>query len=333
MNDRRPRLTPQVADVRRAVRAHLDELVAADAELVLAALSGGADSLALASAVSFEAPRAGLRAGAVIIDHNLQPGSAEVAERAAGQARELGLDPVLVRRVDVGGAGGPEATARQARYAALDEVADELGAACVFLGHTLDDQSETVLLGLARGSGGTSLAGMADVSGIYRRPLLGIHRSATQQVCEDLGLDPWNDPHNIDQQYARVRVRHTVLPTIEAQLGPGITEALARSAEQSREDAEALETIATDLFDDALDLTDGGIALSVDVLGAQSAAIRNRLIRRLAKTEFDQSLTREHTLLVSQLVTNWHGQAELHLPGLRVHRDARRIVFTANPAR
>lgn len=331
MNARRPRLTPQVADARRAVRAHIDDLVAADATLILVALSGGADSLALAAATAFEADRTGLRAGAVIIDHGLQLNSAEVAERAASQAHALGLDPVIVRRVQVSGAGGPEATARQARYHAFDEVAVEHSADAIFLGHTLDDQAETVLLGLARGSGGTSLSGMAEVNGLYRRPLLGIHRATTWQVCEDSGLEPWHDPHNHDQQYARVRVRRTVLPTLEAQLGPGITEALARSAEQSREDSEALDAFTTDLLDEAIEPAESGVALSVAVLDGQPAAIRNRLIRLVVKTEFELSLTREHTLAVARLVTDWHGQAALHLPSLRVHRDGQRIVFTAHP--
>lgn len=331
MSDRRPRLTPQVADVRRAVRTHLDELAASSADLVLVALSGGADSLALAAATAFEAPRASLRAGAVIVDHALQHDSAEVAARAAEQARDLGLDPVVIRRVQVSGSGGPEATARQARYAALDAVSAELDAAAVLLGHTLDDQAETVLLGLARGSGGTSLSGMAEVNGIYRRPLLGIHRSSTWQACADLGLEPWHDPHNHDQRYTRVRVRETVLPLLEAQLGPGITDALARSAQQAREDAEALDALTIELLDETLELADEGIALSVEVLGSQSAAIRHRLIRQLIATEFEVSLSREHTVQVAQLVTNWHGQAELHLPGLRVRRVGQRIVCTANP--
>src|SRR5690606_20312838 len=112
-------------------------------DLVLVALSGGADSLALAAATAFEAPRAHLRAGAVIVDHGLQAASTEVAERAAEQARALGLDPVVVVRVQVGSAGGPEAAARDARYAALVETIQTTDAAALLLGHTLDDQAET----------------------------------------------------------------------------------------------------------------------------------------------------------------------------------------------
>lgn len=327
MSERRPRLTPAVADVRRAVREQLGELDFSAGALVLVALSGGADSLALAAAVAFEAPRAGLRSGVVVIDHDLQPESAQVAERAAEQARDLELDPVIVRRVQVAGVGGPEATARQARYAAFEEVAIEQNAVAILLAHTLDDQAETVLLGLARGSGGTSLAGMAPVNGIYLRPLLGIHRATTVQACADANLTPWHDPHNDDPQFARVRVRNTVLPTLERELGPGIAEALARSAEQAREDSAALDALVAEALDEALEPADGGVAASVAALAAHPAAIRNRLIRIIVRTEFEFSLSREHTLAVAQLVTDWHGQHELHLPSLRVQREGDLIVF------
>ena len=209
--------------------------------LVLVALSGGPDSLALAAATAFEARG---RAGAVIVDHGLQDGSAATAERAAEQARALGLDPVRVVRVQVGTDGGPEAAARTARYEALDAVAGELGAAAVLLGHTLDDQAETVLLGLARGSGAASLQGMAPEAGLYRRPLLGIRRQTTVQACADAGLEPWDDPQNADPGFTRVRVRQTVMPLLETELGPGVAEALARTAEQLREDSEALDAFA-----------------------------------------------------------------------------------------
>jgi tRNA(Ile)-lysidine synthase len=234
-SERRPRLTPAVADVRRAVRESLGLFGASgETPLVLVALSGGPDSLALAAATAFEAPRAGLRAGAVIVDHGLQRESARVAARAAEQALELGLDPVLVRLVEVGsgpGSGGPEAAARDARYTALDAARRDTRAVAVLLGHTLDDQAETVLLGLARGAGASSLHGMAAASGAFVRPLLGIRRETTVAACADAGLEPWLDPHNADTTYSRVRVRRTVLPVLERELGPGIAGALARTRE------------------------------------------------------------------------------------------------------
>jgi tRNA(Ile)-lysidine synthase len=335
-------LTPAIADVRRAVREALAALrlspaasfpaASAGKPLVLVGVSGGADSLALAAATGFEAPRAGIRAGAIVIDHGLQAGSADVAERAAAQARSLGLDPVVVMRVDVGraaSAGGPEAAARAARYEAFDAAMAVVGASHVLLAHTLDDQAETVLLGLARGSGPTSLQGMAARSGAYLRPLLGIRRAMTRQFCADSGLEPWEDPHNADPSYARVRVRHAVLPTIERELGPGITEALARTAEHLREDADALDALALDW---AIELTtqteDGAVALDVRGLEADPPALRQRIIRLVVSNEFGVALERVHTLAVAELVTNWHGQKALDLPGVRVVRQDGRLIFT-----
>nr|BFE84646.1 hypothetical protein GCM10020093_072470 [Planobispora longispora] len=140
---------PAVADVRRAVRLALADLEPGD--LVLAACSGGADSLALAAALAFVAPRAGLRAGLLTVDHGLQEGSARQAAEVVGLP--LGLDPAEVLTVEVGAAGGPENAAREARYAALAAAAGRLGAAAVLLGHTRDDQAETVLMRLSRGAG------------------------------------------------------------------------------------------------------------------------------------------------------------------------------------
>jgi tRNA(Ile)-lysidine synthase len=326
----RPRLTPAVADVRRAVRASLGDLRADD--LVLVALSGGADSLALAAATAFEAPRAGLRAGAVVVDHGLQPGSAEVAAAAAAQATALGLAPVEVRRVAVGTEGGPEAAAREARYRSLREVASSTGAVAVLLGHTLDDQAETVLLGLARGSGPTSLQGMDAVAGPWRRPLLAVRREATRASCADLGLEPWDDPHNDDPSYARVRVRTTVLPVLERELGPGVAEALVRTAAQLREDAEALDHFAEEVAEEVADHAEAGISLDVRSLAANPAALRQRLIRLAVSSEFALTLSRAQTLEVARLVTDWHGQGAVSLPGVTVVRTGGALHFAATAA-
>ena len=325
----RPRLTPPIADVRRAVRAALDGLP--PDSLVLVALSGGPDSLALAAAIAFEAPRAGLRAGAVIVDHGLQSGSADVAARAAQQATGLGLAPVRVERVSVGAGpgpdGGPEAAARAARYAALERAASELGAAAVLLAHTLDDQAETVLLGLARGSGAASLQGMAAVRGLWRRPLLGIRRATTVQACADAGLEPWTDPQNADPAFTRVRVRQRVLPVLEAELGPGVAEALARTAEQLREDAEALDSFAEELAEDLAEHAEAGISLDARALLANPPALRQRLIRLAVSSEFGVAISRAQTLEVARLVTDWHGQERVDLPGVMVVRRDGRLHF------
>jgi tRNA(Ile)-lysidine synthase len=368
-------LTPAIADVRRAVRACLaaalarhpvpgalsenegapapqrpetpdaaksarNSFVLGRGPLVLVALSGGPDSLALAAATAFEAPRAGVRAGAVIVDHGLQRGSADIAATVAAQAETLGLDPVLVRRVAVGLDGGPEAAARVARYAALAEAARAAGAIGVLLGHTLDDQAETVLLGLARGSGSASLHGMTEVSPMsegtgapeYCRPLLGIRRATTVRFCVDSGLEPWNDPQNDDLAFARVRVRRQLLPTLERDIGPGIAEALARTAEQLREDASALDGLAEELIEDLVEHAEAGLSLSVRGLAANPPALRQRVIRLAAAGEFGVSLSRTQTLQVARLVTHWHGQGPVHLPGIRVGRRGGLLIFTSAPA-
>ena len=344
---RRPRLSPAIADVRRAVREGLASVESASVDLssversrdqgersetrplILVALSGGPDSLALAAATAFEAPRLGLRAGAVIVDHGLQDGSAEVSARVARVAASIGLEPVLVREVEVGATGGPEAAARTARYRALDLAAVETGAVAVLLGHTLDDQAETVLLGLARGSGAASLQGMDAATGLYRRPLLGIRRSATESFCADSGLEPWFDPHNLEPRFSRVRVRNRVLPVLESELGPGVAEALARTAEQLREDTDALDHFAEEIAEDLAEIVEAGIALPVSALAANPPALRQRLIRLVVGSEFHVSLSRSQTLEVAKLVTDWHGQKPLDLPGVRVERRAGRIVFTS----
>lgn len=321
MGEFRPPLSTAVADVRRAVR----EALPAEG-LVLVALSGGPDSLALLAAVAFEAPD---RFGAVIVDHGLQPDSDAVAERVRQQADALGSTVSRVVRVDVpqGSGDGPEAAARAARYDALASVARELGAAAVLLGHTLDDQAETVLLGLARGSGGASLQGMPREAGVYRRPLLGIRREVTVQACADAGLRPWSDPHNDDPAYTRVRVRRTVLPLLEAELGPGVAEALARTAEQLREDEEAFATMIDEVAEELAEHTEGGLALPVAALAANPPALRQRLIRFAARSEFGVSLSRAHTLQIARLVTDWHGQGPIDVPGVVVARAGGRIEF------
>src|SRR3954452_17295461 len=207
---------PAVAAIRLAVRRVLHDILndhqtsdrtpdeAAEhppSPLVLVACSGGADSMALASALAFEAPKLGIRAGGVTVDHGLQPGSDLRAQEVVLRLRELGLDPVESTAVTVGREGGPEAAARDARYAALDAAAERHGAAAVLLGHTRDDQAETVLLGLARGSGARSLSGMAAVSGAggrYRRPFLLLDRDTVRKGCLAQGITVWEDPHNHD---------------------------------------------------------------------------------------------------------------------------------------
>jgi tRNA(Ile)-lysidine synthase len=291
---------PAVAEVRRAVRAALP------AEgYVLVACSGGADSLALAAATAFECRERS--AGLITVDHGLQPGSADQAAAVAAVGYELGFDPVEIVPVTVHTAGGPEAAARVARYAALDAAAAALDAT-VLLGHTLDDQAETVLLGLGRGSGPRSIAGMRPVDGRYRRPFLGVRHATTQAACEALGLTPWHDPHNADPAYQRVRLRRDVLPLLEDVLQGGVAEALARTAALTQADLDALDALAAGISRDSA-------TLDVADLKDQPQAIRTRVLRAWAHAAGTDALTATHIAALDALVAGWHGQGPVDLPG------------------
>lgn len=292
---------PAVAAVRRAVRAALPGSGA-----VIVACSGGADSLALAAAAAFEAPRAGVSAALVTVDHGLQPGSDTQARAVAQLGYEMGFDPVELIRVRVGTAGGPEAAARTARYGALDRVAAALDAD-VLLGHTLDDQAETVLLGLGRGSGPRSIAGMRPVDGRYRRPFLEVRRATTHAACRGLGLTPWQDPHNVDPSYQRVRLRGEVLPLLEDVLQGGVAEALARTAALVQADLDALDELAaTHKHTGELPIAD---------LAQLPRAIRSRVLRTWVHAHGVEPLTAERTAELDALITAWHGQGPIDLPG------------------
>src|SRR5215471_18649818 len=302
---------PAVAEVRSSVRQCLDEFAAGD--LVLAACSGGADSLALAAALAHEA----LRAGGVTVDHGLQPGSADRALEVTRILAGFGLDPVACATVSVDtgtGHGGPEAAARAARYQALGEAVGQTGAKAVLLAHSRDDQAENVLLGLARGSGARSLAGMPPRRGPYRRPLLPVSRATLRAACAALGLQPWDDPHNCDPAYARARVRHRALPALEEALGPGVAEALARSASQIRADAEVLDELAAS---HAALARDAGGGWRADLLAGLPDAIRTRVLRQAAIDGGcpPGALTARHIEALDCLVTAWHGQRWTDLPG------------------
>lgn len=317
---------------------------AAEPPLVLVACSGGADSMALASALAFEAPRLGLRAGGVTIDHGLQHGSAERAQDVAARLTGLGLSPVESVPVHVGRTrGGPEAAAREARYAALDEVAERHGAAAVLLGHTRDDQAETVLLGLARGSGTRSLSGMAAVTGPgdrYRRPFLAVDRQSTRKACMVQSLPVWDDPHNADPAYTRSRVRHEALPALEKALGKGVIEALARTAQLSRDDADALDTW-TDGAEHTVRAQSAAVAtgvvseLDTARLYALPPAVRRRVLRRAAIEAGAPagSLFARHIEEMDRLITAWRGQRALNLPGRveAVRQGGRLVVRHGSP--
>lgn len=301
-----------------------------DTPLVLVACSGGADSMALASALAFEARKLAVRAGGITVDHNLQPGSGLRAAEVVTRLTAMDLDPVEAVAVHVGREGGPEAAARDARYAALDAAAERHGAAAVLLGHTRDDQAETVLLGLARGSGIRSLSGMAAASGPagrYRRPFLQLDRQAVRKACLVQSLPVWDDPHNIDPAYTRSRLRHEGLPALEKALGKGVVEALARTAQLSRDDADALDTWAAQA---ELSVRDETGRLECAKLYVLPPAVRRRVLRR-ALIEAGApagSLFARHLEEVDRLITGWRGQRAINLPGrVEAMRQGGRLVI------
>lgn len=417
--------------MRGAVRGLLTERIRAGAlrtqgaarepgDLVLVACSGGADSLALAAATAFVAPRLGLRAGAVSVDHGMQPGSAQISRRAIDQCADLGLDPALVRPAGAAPTGqGPEAAARAVRYRALEEAAVQTGAAAILLGHTMDDQAETVLLALARGSGTRAVAGMAPARGRYLRPLLGVRRARTEAACAEAGLEPWEDPANVADgpwrsatgaALPRAALREQVLPVLTQVLGPEVTAALSRTADLARADADLLDDLAAQAYQEASqraeqpaspdtgqragrqasrgpqtpdpqtpgperpgpqkpvpeeqasqeagqhhrpaagrsgppqesadraddDGTDPGavVLLSVQVLQQQPAALLTRMVHTAAVSAGvpPGALGSVHVLAVAGLITAWHGQGPIHLPGgIRAVRRYGNLVLAPEP--
>ncbi len=286
--------------------------------------------MALASALAFEARKLAVRAGGITVDHGLQPGSdLRATEVALPGSPPCGSTPVEAVTVTVGRQGGPEAAARDARYAALDEAADRLGAAAVLLGHTRDDQAETVLLGLARGSGIRSLSGMAAVTGTarrYRRPFLQLDRQTARKACLVQSLPVWDDPMNTDPAYTRSRLRHEGLPALEKSLGKGVVEALARTAQLCRDDADALDTWAAQA---ETTVRDEAGRLECAKLHAL-LAVRRRVLRRAAIAEGAPagSLFARHVEELDRLITAWRGQGAINLPGRVVaRRQGGRLVI------
>ena len=302
--------------LRSAVRAALEKFSAGD--VVLVAVSGGADSLALAEAAKLEGEKLALKIIGVTIDHQLQSGSDLQAEKVV---KQLSI-PCLVEKVNVEVTDGLEASARRARYAALEKCAKENNVVAILLGHTKDDQAETVLLGLARGSGARSLSGMAAVNGLYVRPFLDITRDQTVAACKELNLQPWSDPHNDDESFLRVKARKKVLPVMESELGPGIKDALVRSAQLLRDDADALDALAKEFWQ-------SDRSLEVAPLAELPKAIRTRVLRLALFESGVSQLSAEQVAQVEALISNWKGQGEVSLPaGVKVSRISGRLTLS-----
>jgi len=335
---RRPgRLAPVVGTARKMLQ---DALAGAGyPERVLVGCSGGPDSLALAAVAAYFARRGHVdghpvSVGAVVVDHQLQPGSAEVAASTAATLEDLGLSPVRIRTVDVAATGsGPEAAARDARHAALEHSADEAGAAVILLGHTLDDQAEQVLLGLARGSGTRSLAGMRPSRGRFLRPFLGLRRADTLEICRVESLDPWHDPSNTDPAFARSRTRVEVLPLLEEKLGPGVAESLARTAAILQLDADYLEDLASDTFDRLRERTGEEISLPEAALRDLAPALRFRVIAKAAAAVGGQQPSYQRLLAAEALLRRQGSAGPVELPGaVSVYRLSRAQLTAEKPS-
>lgn len=327
----RNRLTPAVADVRRAVREALIPLQLEPESRILIACSGGPDSLALAAAAIFEAPKLGLTVAACIVDHGLQKGSADVASQTLQKLEELGLDPVVIETVSVPeNSSGPEAAARTVRYLALERARKLIGAELILLGHNLEDQAETVLLGLARGSGLKSISGMPafDAERKLLRPLIGIKRETLRQSCADQEIEFWDDPHNQDPRFTRVRIRN-LLDTLEQEVGPGFAEALSRTADIAAESEDAMAAAASEMMQVAVKLeSDGKYSVSISACEKMPHGIRRKLLFELAVQAGAKSVSRTQVLGIDELITNWHGQNKLVLSGITVERVNQQLVFT-----
>lgn len=331
----RQELGPAGLKIAHAVRRSLREIVATGLPAgrtvgprpvrgVVVGVSGGADSLALAAGAAWCSRRveelSGLVVRAVVVDHGLQDGSDAVAARAAEQVVALGIGAEVVR-VEVADRGdGPEAAARAARYRALLSDRD----AAVLVGHTLDDQAETVLLGLARGSGTRSLAGMAERQGRLLRPLLGVRRADTEEACREAGLAWWTDPHNSDDLYQRSRLR-AVLATLDEAIGPGLPEALARTASLCRADADLLDVLGAKVLVQAVEAAKPTSGLAVAPLAAADRALRDRAIITWLRREGVDDVAAGHVRAVAELVTDWRGQQGVDVPGARIVRREDRL--------
>ncbi len=305
--------------IRNAVKPFLAQLEAGDNFLV--AVSGGADSLALAAALLLEAKPLALNAIAITVDHQLQENSDIQALKVSEQLKEIGYGQVLIKKVVVVATDGIEAGARKVRYEAIARSVEESKVTKVFLGHTHGDQAETVLLGLARGSGARSLSGMAIESGIYCRPLLSLTREVTEQACKEFGLEPWSDPHNFDNDFTRVRIRREIIPYLEEKLDPGISRALVRSASLLRDDADALDQWAER----------EGSDLDCQRLAALPRAVRTRIIRKaaLAAGATPGELTYEQISTIDALISAWKGQGAVSLAGgVKVERISGRLSLS-----
>ena len=301
-------------EMQNAVQNLLKEFDAGD--YVLVGCSGGADSLALVWTTLVVGKRLELKVGAIIVDHQLIPESNDVALNAKKQCEELGIQEVIIKKVNVEhNHEGLEAAARIARYEAFENVLHETNAQAILLAHTQDDQAETVLMRLTRGSGAKSLSGMAQVSGKYLRPFLHLRKKLVHDSLDLIGLKAWQDPANTDHQFLRVKVRQVLMPKIVEVLGESAISSLDKTSQLLRLDNQALEELAQQFFESQKDVKTNGLEISE--LEKLPEAIRTRVLKifAIASGVHPGPFSFEHIEAIDALVKNWHGQGNVDLPG------------------
>ncbi|MGO1594330.1 MAG: tRNA lysidine(34) synthetase TilS [Ancrocorticia sp.] len=332
---------PATAAARRAVRDTLNQADIGAGSRLLLAVSGGSDSMALAAAALFVSRHDGLLIDTITVDHGLRPESVDEARAVAAQLENMGVSRAHVARVngaDAAATAGPEGTARAARYAAIAHQAQE-GTAAVLLGHTADDQAETVLLGLARGSGARSIRGMLPIGPLPEypgiralRPLLGMRRADLRAGLTSAGIAWWDDPTNEPTspwrakdgtQLRRSAVRSHALRALEEDLGSGVVKNLARTAQLLQADDEALTSWA------AREREGLGREPDIKKLRGLPAAVRTRILRALALEAGARAgeLVGWHIDHLDELVTGPGGARGIDLPGVRAVQSGGRITF------
>jgi len=293
-------------------------------EHLVVAVSGGPDSTALLAGLAELAPGRGLRLTAAHVDHALRGGeSVSEGEAVAALAARLGVGCTR-RRAAVEAGAGVEARARRARYRALADMAQELGASWIVTGHTRDDQVETVLLRLLRGAGRRGLGGMRPLRGRLFRPLLDTTRMDVRRFLADRGIDFAIDRTNADLRLTRNRIRRLLVPVLEAEFNPRLGEALAALAARLRDEDDLLQTLATA----RAGALARGEALAVAVV-AEPRAIARRIVRAWLARGARRAVSAAHVERVLALASG-RGRGAVAIPGpARVLREGDLLVRRA----
>jgi tRNA(Ile)-lysidine synthase len=328
-----------LARVRRTILEH--RMIGTD-DRVVVAVSGGADSTALAHVLARLAPGMGARVvGLAHLNHQLRPSADEDQAFCRGLAETLGV-PFEAGRADIPGEAqrlrtSIEDAARQVRYAFLTEAVGRLGGTRIGVGHTRNDQAETLILRLLRGAGPAGLAGIHPVAGAVVRPFLDVTRTEVERFLTDEGIVWREDPTNRDVTIPRNWIRHELLPRLSEQTGAGVVDVLARQAALFRDDAACLEAQATEIAHRLVLSVDGQRAVDARALAEVPPALRGRLVLGVLREQSGgRYIGFAHVEAVLGLLDPSSGgigsRPAVDLPGQRVEREGDRLVFRAVPA-